>query len=389
MQSFRHLAPLLRIHHGADSLQQLPRELDRLNSKRAVLVCGGTLGRSHDLLDPIRSALGHRCAGVYTGVEAQSPLPAVQDAARELRRLEADSVIALGGGSAIVTARAASILLAEGMDAHKLCTALDANGKLNSPKLLAPKLAQIVIPTTPTTAIVKAGSAILDPLSGSRLALFDPKTRAQCVFLQPDLIQSAPRALFSGASLNTLTLAVEGLLSPAGDPIADALLLHSVRLLIDRLPEANRGDGLDMRSDLMLASILSGMGSDYTSAGMAIPLGHAIGARFNIDNGLGNAIVLPHVIRFNASAADAGLHKLATSFGLSRSGPGAPAESVITVLDGVFSSLGIPRRLRDAGVPRESLSELAAVCMEDWFIQSNPRRIRDASEVQQVLEAAW
>src|SRR5206468_10989058 len=122
----------------------------------------------------------------------------------------------------------------------------------------------------PTTAIVKAGSAILDPASGARLAVFDPKTRAQCVFLHPDLIQSAPQALFSAASLNTLALAVEGLLSPAGDPIADALLLHAVRLLARRLPQASKEDGLELRSDLMLASILSGQGSDYTGAGMAI-----------------------------------------------------------------------------------------------------------------------
>ena len=139
----------------------------------------------------------------------------------------------------------------------------------------------------------------------------------------------------------------------------------------------------------MLASILCGQGSDYTGAGMAIPLGHAIGARFNIDNGLADAMVLPHVIRFNASAAEAGLAKLASVFGVSPSPAGSPVEAVIARLDAVFRSLGIPQRLRDAGVPRDSLPELAEICMEDWFIQSNPRVIRNASEVQQVLEAAW
>jgi alcohol dehydrogenase class IV len=90
--------------------------------------------------------------------------------------------------------------------------------------------------------------------------------------------------------------------------------------LVERLPLANQDDGLDLRSDLMMASILCGQGSDYTGAGMAIPLGHAIGARFNIDNGLADSIVLPHVIPFNASAAEAGLDKLAGVLGASRSG---------------------------------------------------------------------
>src|SRR5690606_38946753 len=105
----------------------------------------------------------------YAGVHAHSPLPAVQDAAAELARLQADAVIAVGGGSAMVTARAASILLAEQAPAHTLCTHTGADGRLVSPRLKAPKIAQLVIPTTPTTAMIKVGSAMLDPQTGARL----------------------------------------------------------------------------------------------------------------------------------------------------------------------------------------------------------------------------
>src|SRR5690606_31613657 len=126
-----------------------------------------------------------------------------------------------GGGSAIVTARAASILAAEGKPASELCTTVDSNGKLHSPKLLAPKLPQIVLPTTPTTATVKAGSAVFDTAAGRRLAMYDPKTRARSVLVDPDLILSVPRGLVSSASVNTLTMAIEGLTSRARDPLAD------------------------------------------------------------------------------------------------------------------------------------------------------------------------
>jgi len=388
MQSFRHIVPPLRLFHGADSLAMLPRELDRIDSRRAVILCGSSLARHGTALDQIRGAMGDRCAGVYARVQAHSPLPAVEEAAGELERLGADAAIAVGGGSAVVTARAASILLAESGDARQLCTSRDEGGALRSPRLLAPKLPQFVIPTTPTTATLKAGSAVLDPVDGKRLALFDPKTRASAVFVHPDLLATPPRELVTSAGLNTLAMALEGLMSRSGDPFSDGLLMHAVRLLAQHLPASRSSDDPGMRADLMMASLLCGHGTDYTGAGIAIPLGHAISARFHIDNGLANAIVMPHVIRFNAEAARPGLEKLAGAFG--RSSTGGSVETVVLAsLEDMFDAMRTPRRLRDIGVTRESLPELAAISMQDWFVRDNPRQVRDAGELQQVLESAW
>jgi alcohol dehydrogenase class IV len=353
-----------------------------------VVVCGASLAREAVALGGICAAAGDRLAGVVEQVQAHSPLPAVEAAARELERLAADAVIAVGGGSAVVTARAASILLAERRDARQLCTVRDEDGALRSPRLLAPKLPQLVIPTTPTTATVKAGSAVLDPLDGRRLALFDPKTRAASVFVHPVLIATPPRELVASASLNTLAMALEGLMSRAGDPFSDGLLMHAVRLLARHLPQSGRSDDVSMRSDLVMASLLCGHGTDYTGAGIAIPLGHAISARFHIDNGLANAVVLPHVIRFNAEAAQAGLEKAATALGRDPTRE-PPSDAVVEVITAIFDRMGTPRRLRDIGVPRDSLSGLAAVSMEDWFVRENPRPVRLASELLQVLEDAW
>lgn len=389
MHSFRHIVGPLRLFHGPDCLDMLGSELQRLNSRRAVIVCGASLAREGALLELVRTAAGDRLAGVHAGVLAHSPLPAVEAAAQALKQLEADAVIALGGGSSIVTARAASILIAENGNARTLCTSRDASGRLTSPKLVRPKLPQLLIPTTPTTATVKAGSAVLDPVDNKRLALFDPKTRAHSIFIHPAALNSAPRQLVFSAGLNTFTLACEGLLSRSGDPMSDALLMHAVRLLALRLSGVASSDELAGRSDLMLASILCGQGTDHTGAGIAIPLGHAISARFHIDNGISNAIVLPHVLRFNAAAAGAGLAKLALSLAPSGVAGGTALETVINMLEAICSDLGVARRLRDVGVPREALAELAEVSMQDWFVRDNPQPVRDAAELQQVLEDAW
>jgi len=389
MHDFSHPVPALRLHHGAQALRFLPAELERLGCRRALVLCGASLGHDTRVLERVREALGSRCADIAPLVRAHSPLPAVQEAAERLRQLQADAVIALGGGSAVVTARAASILLAEAGPAHSLCTGRDSDGRLRSPRLDAPKLPQLVIPTTPTTAIVKAGSAMLDPADGGRMALFDPKTRAHAVFVDTALIATPPRELVVSSSLNTLAMTIEGLCSTRGDPMSDAFLMHALRLLSTHLPALSDDDSADTRAQLMMAAILCGHGTDYTGAGIAIPLGHAISARFHVDNGIANAIVMPHVLRFNAPAAGQGLGKMAAALGFRDTGGASPLDSLVDALHALSRRLGLPARLRDIGVTRGSLAAMAEVSMDDWFVRDNPRRVHDAAELETLLADAW
>ncbi|MBU6497258.1 MAG: iron-containing alcohol dehydrogenase, partial [Rhodospirillales bacterium] len=381
--SLQHHASPLRLFAGDDCLRHLPRELDRLGAKRAVIVCGPSLARS-GLLGAIEDALGGRAAGRFSLVRPHSPLPDVMAAADTLRASRADVVIAVGGGSAIVTARAATILLAEGKPIAELATSWKPGGELHSPRLLADKLPQIVLPTTPTTAMVKAGSAVHDPAQAARLALFDPKTRAQALFLHPGLLASAPPGLIVSAGLDTLSLAVEGLLARGGDPLADANLIHAVRLVTRHL----RGDPADddTRAQLVFAAILAGQGTDFTGAGIATVLGHAIGMGHAIDNGIAKAILLPHAVRFNAAAAPAGIAKVAIGLGLDA---GSTPNAVASALAGVGAALGAAARLRDAGISHHALADIAARGMDDWFLRGNPRPVESAADLQSVLEAAW
>ena len=387
MQSFQHVTPPLRLFSGPDSLKQLGRELDRIGCRRAVVFCGPWA--EGPLLDAVRAGMGERCAGVYLGVAAHSPVASVQEAAGELKRLQADAVIALGGGSSIVTARAGSILAAEDGDARSLCTTRDANGNLHSPKLPAPKLPQFIVPTTPTTALVKAGSALFDPATGERLALFDPKTRAHAIFIDPQMIQSSPRPLVVNASINTLSMAIEGLSSRSGNPISDALLMHVIRLVARNLPALISADDDDVRAQLLLAAVMCGQGTDHTGAGITTVLGHAIGARHHLDNGIANAIVLAHMLRFNGSANEPGLQKVASALELPSAAGEPLVRSVVEAIEALFEPLGVARRLRDVGIAHEGLPEIAGQAIGDWFLRGNPRPVRDEGELLQVLDQAW
>ncbi len=383
--SFQHLAPAQRVFCGEDSLAFIGRELARLGCTRAAIVCGASLARNQKQMALVLEAAGERVTGVIAGAVEHSPVPSVLEVARQLRELRADAVIAVGGGSAIVTARAASIVVAEGPDVSQLCSQKNSGGQWISPRLDRPKLPQFVVPTTPTTACVKAGSAVLDVTTGQRLTLFDPKTRAQALFVHPEMLSTAPRSLVLSASMNALAMAVEGLESPQAHPFSDALLMQSLRMLSEHLHLA---DNAASRCQLMLAAALCGQGTDFGGAGMASVLGHAMGHSQGVANGLVNAVVLPHTMRFNAPATMQGVANVAVALGAA-SHPRPGFEEAIARVDSLLDAQSLPRRLRDLGIPSAVLASVAEQGMSDWFIQRNPRPVRGSSDLLAVLEAAW
>lgn len=381
----RHVTPAFRTYAGADSLRRLTTELDRAGLERAVIVTVAPVFENVGAAEHLREVLGDRLVGVYDRVAEHSPLPTVLEVRDFLADNAADVVIAVGGGSAVVTARAASILLAEGGNIRDLCTRRTADGSLTSPRLSAPKLPQWVIPSTPTSAYAKAGAAVRDPETGERLALFDPKIRAQGVILDPVLAGTAPAGLVQSASLNVFSMAVEGLLSRSADPLADALLaqaLRSVALWLPRLHEDP--DATEPRLQLMLAALLSGQGSDFTGGGLAQALSHAIGPRSSAANGTVEALLIPHAARF---VADVVADRFALVGDVLQVADHAPA-AVIAAVDELIESFGVPARLRDIDVTEDALTECADHSMDDWAITASPR-VPTRDEIIGLLTAAW
>lgn len=378
--SYQHVSPELRVFHGVDSLVALKRELERGGLRRAVIVCGRTIGASAALAR-LREELGAAVAGVALTARENSPVAGVEETARVIADVQADALIAIGGGSAAVTARAAAVLAGEKKPLQELCTRRLADGKFESPRLNAPKIAQFVVPTTPSTAFVKAGTAVHDE-NGQRLAFFDPKTRARGVFIHPDFVRTAPPQLARNAALNAFANAVEALESPKCDPISEAFLLQALRLIRTKLP-ALAAEGSAVREYLVVAAILCGRGTEQGGAGLASVLAHAIGHRVHAANGIVNAIVLPHTMQYNSTVTRQRAGTIVEGMGASA---GADAVSAIAAF---LQSLDAPHRLQDIGVERSDLPKIADAAMLDWFISRNARPVPNAGVLLEVLEAAW
>jgi alcohol dehydrogenase class IV len=383
--NLRHVTPSFRTFCGDAAPGALAAELARVGAERAVIICVPSILKHPDALQRLHDALGEHLVGQFGGAVEHSPLPSVERARQFLADHEADAVIAVGGGSSVVTARAASVLLAERRDIRELCTYRDADGRFVSPRLNTPKLPQWVVPSTPTTAYAKAGSAVRDPSTGLRLALYDPKTRAQGIILDPVMAKTAPAGLAWSASLNAFSMAVEGLQSQRVDPLADALLFQALREVVEWLPRlGDAPEDAEPRLHLMLAALMSGQGSDHTGGGLAQALSHAVGPRSRVANGVVEAILLPHAMRFNAGVVG---HRLASLADVLRIPERSP-EGVIAGVERLLGVLDVPTQLRAVGLSEDDVAESAELVMNDWAIGGLPRTPR-LDEVQQILSNAW
>jgi alcohol dehydrogenase class IV len=374
------VAAEFRLYCGDGSLAALARELKRSACRRVVVVSGRSVASS-SAMALLRDALGPVWVAESQSVQSNSPIAAVEEVARVLRANAADGVVAVGGGSAAVTARAAAILLAEHKPVQELCTRRLADGRFESPRLEAAKLPLFVLPTTPSTAFVKAGSAVHDSATGQRLALFDPKTRAKALFLHPAFLRTAPSGLVREAALNTLSTAVEALESPRCDPVAEAMLMQAVRLVAGNLERVEQPAGA--REYLAIAGVLCGRGTEQAGGGLSSVLAHAVGYRAHVSNGIVNAIVLPHTMRFNAPETQGTAQRIIDS--LPRGSSGDAAE----MLEHLLARLPIPHRLREIGIAESELDSIADAAMSDFFITRGPRPVQSVDDVRNILASAW
>lgn len=382
--SVRHVDPGSRTFAGSRALADLSAQIDRSGASRVVLVHGPSLQRFPEFMGKVREAVGPRLAATFAEVAANSPVTVVEQAARTLTDHDADAVVVVGGGSAVVTARAAVILAGEQRPIRDLCTRREGTD-LISPRLAASKITQWVVPTTPTTACAKAGAAVLDTATGERLALFDPKARASGVFLHPDAAATAPSRLVLSSALDAFTMCVDGLQSPRADPFAEALMRHALRLVGALLPQCDAPVDGSARVKLMTAAMLAGQASNHVGAGLSQPIGHALGPRSRVGNGIVEAMLLPHVMRFNKGHTDAGLTAIAETLA-----PSSPAEpgTAIAAVESFLHTNGVPTRLRDVGLVEDHLMDAVDHVLEDWAAATVPRRT-DRSLLANLLASAW
>lgn len=371
-----------RIVFGPGASADAGVEMAALGGKATLIVTDpGVLEAG--LVDGVRRSLGERCVGMFPEVPQDTGLEVVDRAAELARGLGADSLVSVGGGSVMDTAKGLAVLLTEG---GRLA---DYQGF----QMLSRRLAfHIAIPTTAGTGSeVTFAAVIKDAQARQKLLLFDYHLAPDVAILDPRLVASLPPRITAFTGMDALTHAVEALHSLQGEPLADALALQAIRLVFRHLPRClEQGDDLEARGRTLIAATLAGQAFTNTMVGVVHALAHTLGARFGVPHGLANALLLPYGMRYNLEAC-AGRYALAAEAmgirteGLTEEQAGLKAIEAVREL-GV--RLGLPRRLREVGVAREALAECAEAALSDGSIVYNPRPA-EAESLLALLEEAW
>ena len=398
VDSFRSVALPLRIHAGAGALDKLAEEVDRQRATRAFIVCGQSVARHTNLLERTTDALGDRLVGVFDGAEAGSPLPSVEKGAAMATAADADVIVALGGGSAVVTTRAIIVLLGEGGRVQDYATKYPPGKPPVSPRLLKPKLPNIVVLTTPTTAMTRAGTAVIDLDTGHRVELFDPKTRPCAVIWDEEALLTAPIQLCLSAAASCFSSVVGGLQTLGINPLAEGDLLQALRLLTANMGMVRKQpeDG-GVRLNLTAAAYLANRSSDNGAGGggaMAVvsSLAHSLDTRYpKCDHGSAYSVLTAPGIRFNRSYNAAGQAQLAFLMGVDTHGMDQQrsAQAAADAVENMYREAGMPLRLKDVGVAQEGIQQIAEDSMTDFGLHRNVRPVEGAQELVELLQEIW
>jgi maleylacetate reductase len=380
--------PMECVTYGRPFAEVLAEEAERLGARAAFLMAGGTLSRETDVVRRAQEALGARLAGVWTRMGAHSPRTDVVAAANAAREAKADLIVTLGGGSVTDGAKMVGFCLGNDVtDPAQLdafAARMEPGGRLVRPPARPSPLRAIAIPTTLSAGEFSATAGCTDTARQVKQSYAHPTMMPRAVILDPAVTVHTPEWLFLSTGIRAVDHAVEDLCSVNAQPFSDGASLHALRLLARGLP-AVREDPADLaaRLDCQLGAWMSMVGSQAGVAkGASHGIGHVLGGTAGVPHGYTSCVMLPHVLRFNAPVNAA--RQALVSEALGR--PGMPAGDAVAEL---IARLGLPRRLRDVGVPAELLDRIAAESMHDRYIPANPRPIASATVVRHLLDLAW
>jgi 4-hydroxybutyrate dehydrogenase len=365
-----------RVLLGPGALSRLGDEVRRLGMKRPLVVTDRGVVRA-GIAERIHARLSE--AGLLSArfEEVQSN-PTDRDATLGLaayRSGSCDGLVAVGGGSSIDVAKLVQLLTTH---EPPLSRYDDAAGGDRFVRDDLPPL--VAIPTTAGTGseVGRSGVATL-PDTGRKTVIFSPFLMPRCALCDPELTVGLPAALTAWTGMDAFTHGLEAFVATGFHPLADAVAMDAIRRAARALPAAVKdGSDLAARTDMMIAAMEGAM-AFQKGLGAAHALAHALGPVSGVHHGLANAIVLPAVVEWNRPSCAARLARVAIAMG---EGPGGSDDALsgraVERVRALARTVGIPERLREAGVREADLPLVARKAFEDASHRTNPRPCSEA-----------
>ncbi|WP_027711896.1 L-threonine dehydrogenase [Dickeya chrysanthemi] len=369
---------------GEGALEEAARQIQLQGFKHALIVTDGVLNKIGVAASVQQLLKKYQVdSAIYDGVQPNPTVANVDDGLKILKANNSDCVVSLGGGSSHDCAKGIALLAANGGEIADY-EGVDVSAK--------PQLPLIGINTTAGTASEMTRFCIItDEVRHVKMAIVDKNVTPVMSVNDPVLMVGMPASLTAATGMDALTHAIEAYVSTAANPITDAVAIKAIELIRDHLRDAVK-DGKNMvaREQMAYAQFMAGMAFNNASLGYVHAMAHQLGGFYNLPHGVCNAVLLPHVERYNASVAAARLKDVALALGVDVSGMDDKqgAEAAIVAISQLASDVGIPAGLKDLGVKEEDFNILADNALKDACGLTNPKKATHA-EIVGIFAAAF
>ena len=369
---------------GKGAVHMLGPELRKMGVHRALIVTDKFLFET-GAADRVGAALleGGVEYAIYYQVQPNPAIGVVNDCIEAARALQVDLLVAVGGGSAIDTAKATSIVVANGGSVEQY----EGNNKSQKPGI--PIVA--VNTTAGTGSECTAFYIVTDPSRHSKMVMADNNCMVTIAVDDIDFMITMPPKLTASTGMDALTHAIECACSKRANPYTDRDAYWAIDTIARYLPRAVR-DGKDEEAREMMAYAenIAGMAFSNGGLGMVHAMAHALGGHSNLPHGVCNAVLLPYVMAFNAQNSEVA-RRIGERVGKAMGVHGSSARDVILAVRDMSTALGIPANLQEAANGKVSPAEFGALadlalhdsCMTDNMITPSK------AEVISVYENAW
>ncbi len=354
---------------GRGALNALPDEVKRRDYHKALIVTDNTLvacGLAAKLTDKLDSAgLAYH---IFSDVVPNPTIKVVQQGLAAFRQSGADYLIALGGGSPQDTCKAIGIIIAN--PEYEDVRSLEGVAPTRNPSVPI-----FAIPTTAGTAAeVTINYVITDEENRRKFVCVDPHDIPLAAFIDADMMDGMPAALKAATGVDALTHAIEGYITRGAWELTDTLHLKAIEIIGRSLRQSVAGESAAVE-EMALGQYIAGMGFSNVGLGLVHGMAHPLGAFYDTPHGVANAILLPHVMRYNADYTGEKYRDIARAMGVDVQGMdiAQAREAAIGAVEALNRDVGIPASLRDVGAREEDVPALAQAALADVCTGGNPR----------------
>ncbi len=371
---------LTRIHFADDVAEDALRAECIANAISHALVITDEGVASAGLLDRVLGAFDTKTGvTVFTDTPENPTEDACIDALEVYRENECDGLIALGGGSAMDLTKAVALLASHGGELVSYAAVEGGTARIKD--TLPPVIA---IPTTAGTGSEVGRGAVIVLRDNRKLGILSPFLIPKAAICDATMTLTLPPSITAATGMDAITHCVETYISTAYNPPADGIAIEGLKRAASNIRQAT-GDGsdIDARREMMAAA-LNGALAFQKGLGGVHAMSHALGGLpgHSLHHGILNAILLPHVLRFNEPA-------VGERYGALKFAMGLPEKAdIASTLTNLVSELGLPTRLRELGITEDEIERSAVQSEKDHTSSTNPRKAT-VGDYRQLLQAAF